>query len=412
MGDNFSEQEYIFHSVIVNEIIYGQPKSYFDWRVEKKHLSPIDFNRYFILISGLQREVYRTYFQTDAQKYGAYFNSIQKECDRLLLAHQIPFISTMLLYDHSKRLCIIFNETNDMDSSDVARAISACVNRYYSDVFDMTQTPYCNYTVLSDEVQGYEHLQGTFKKLDELSKQQYFDMKTMIMSPSLLETNRIHLSREQLHEDITRLRMTVRERERPAMEQSLSFLFHQLRMARDFDLLNSSLYNIRALAEELLASQGLKLNDPEVFSIGQYPTFEHLYSSVQKKLAMLIESLPGDTAMSAPILEAMRYIRHHFTEDVSLADVAKHIDMSPSWLSKHFNQECHMSVPAYLLDVRMEHAKELLIQSKMLVFEVDNAVGFENPRYFVSVFKKAVGVTPTDFRNQVHSPTSLKTTRA
>ena len=41
MGDNFSEQEYIFHSVIVNEIIYGQPKSYFDWRVEKNISLPL-----------------------------------------------------------------------------------------------------------------------------------------------------------------------------------------------------------------------------------------------------------------------------------------------------------------------------------------------------------------------------------
>ena len=104
--------------------------------------------------------------------------------------------------------------------------------------------------------------------------------------------------------------------------------------------------------------------------------------------------------MSAPVLEAVRYIRYHFHEDVALADVARHIDMSPSWLTKRFNQECGVSIPQYLMQVRVEKAQKLLAETGMLVFEVANAVGFENPRYFVSVFKKATGLTPKAYREQ------------
>ena len=127
----------------------------------------------------------------------------------------------------------------------------------------------------------------------------------------------------------------------------------------------------------------------------------HLRAGVREKLLSILWDLPGGPAMSAPVLEAVRYIRHHFTEDVALADVARHIDMSPSWLTKHFNQECRMSIPAYLLKVRMEHAKKMLAQTNMLVFEVSSAVGFDNPRYFVSVFKKATGMTPKVYRESI-----------
>ena len=114
----------------------------------------------------------------------------------------------------------------------------------------------------------------------------------------------------------------------------------------------------------------------------------------------LIASMQDGPAMSAPVLEAVRYIRHHFREDVALADVARHIDMSPSWLTKHFNRECGMSIPQYLLSVRMERAQRLFLETNMLVFEVAGAVGFDNPRYFVSVFKKETGLTPKAFREQ------------
>jgi two-component system response regulator YesN len=78
--------------------------------------------------------------------------------------------------------------------------------------------------------------------------------------------------------------------------------------------------------------------------------------------------------MSAPVLEAVRYIRHHFREDIALDDLARHIDMSPSWLTKRFNRECGMSIPQYLLSVRMERAQRLFLETNMLVFEVANAV--------------------------------------
>ena len=54
---------------------------------------------------------------------------------------------------------------------------------------------------------------------------------------------------------------------------------------------------------------------------------------------------------------------------------------------------------AYLLNVRVEHAQRLLLQTNMLVFEVGNAAGFRNPRYFTAVFKKATGMTPTAYRS-------------
>ena len=400
MINDQSTKDGVFRWVTSCEMLCGQPESYYHAKVQNRDLNPFDLKRYHILIAGLNRQVYRSAFGIDAFSYSNYFRETEREISELLDKQGVQHNSMMMLYDHSKRFVMIFSTPENVSAHDVAEIVSGCFNRLYARVFDMSKTPYRNYTVLSEEIHGYENLSRTFRELDSLSCQQFFDMRTMIMTPSLLESERTPVSREQIHEDITLLRTAIRERDERGAGMVYGALMDHLYGARDFELLQGSLHALRSLADGILASCGRELDEPEGFSIDHYPTFEYLRAGVRDKLMGIMASLPDGPAMSAPVLEAVRYIRHHFTEDVSLADVARHIGMSQSWLTKRFNQECGASIPQYLMQVRMERAKKMLQETNLLVFEIANAVGFENPRYFVSVFKKAMGLTPTEYREQ------------
>lgn len=400
MDDQMRIEDYVYGNVTVCEMLFGQPEAYYWHLVERGKIRPIRFDRYHVLITGLSRQIYRTFFGIDAFEYTDYFRETRREIEQLLAAQNVECLTAMLLYDHSKRFAMIFSAPENVSADDVAQIVSSCFNRLYARIFDMSKTPYRNYTVLSEEIHGYENLPKTFKEIDVISRQQFFDMRAMVMTPELLKESITPVSREQIHEDIALLRTAVRERDQREAERAFSALFDHLKAARDFDLLSGALHALRSLADGMFASCGRELDDHEVFSIDYYPTFDHLREGVKQKLLEIIASMPEGPAMSAPVLEAVRYIRHHFREDVALSDVARHIDMSPSWLTKHFNQELGASIPQYLMQVRMERAKQLLRDTNMLVFEVADAVGFDNPRYFVSVFKKAVGCTPTAYRDQ------------
>ena len=384
------------------ELLMGQPYEFYERAVENHVIRRINLDKYYILISGLPREVYRREFGTSAYLYMDYFAQAENEIVSILQEQGVLCVTTMMLYDHSKRFAMIFSAPENVSAHDVAEIVSSCFNRLYARIFDMSKTPYRNYTVLSEEIHGYENLTKAFQAIDVLSRQQFFDMRTMIMTPKLLKESIIPVSREQIHEDITLLRTAVRERDEQGEGQAFKSLFDHLRGVRDFELLEGTMHALRSLADGMLASCGRELDEPEVFAMDHYPTFDHLRAGVKEKLLEIVASMPDGSAMSAPVLEAVRYIRHHFREDVSLADVARHIDMSPSWLTKRFNRECGMSIPQYLLSVRMERAKKLFEETNMLVFEVANAVGFDNPRYFVSVFKKATGLTPKAYRERNH----------
>ncbi len=401
MQQTRSKKDYIFSWATRCELLYGQSEAAYDKQVEYGNMSLLDFKRYYVLISGLNRKVYRAYFNADMYEYTKHFEEVERKIQYLVNQQGVSCITTMLLYDHTKRFVMIFSPPKTISAQDVAQKVADSFDRLYDRIFDMSKTPYCNYTVLSEELHSYDELSPAFHRIDKLSRQQFFDMRPIIMTPALLASSRIPADREQIHENLTQLRASLRERSQSDLTAALDAVFHQLRGARDFDLLDGTLYQIRAAAEGVLASCGKELEDAELFAAGRYPTIDHLQAAIRERLLALIDSLAGGPTMSAPIQEAVRYIRHHYTEDVSLLDLARHIDMSHSWLTKRFNQECGCSVPQYMLNVRMERAKEMLEKTNMRVFEVSDAIGFDNARYFVSVFKKAVGLTPSAYREKM-----------
>lgn len=401
MNENTRNKDTLFRWVHVCELLHGQPFHYYETQRENEVLPSFRFDRYYVLLSGLSRQVYRSYFGMDAITYANHhFNALEEEISHHLYKRNVNFLSCMQLYDHSKRFVLIFSVPDNVAAMDVAQLVSDCFNNLYARIFDMKKTPYCNYTVLSDEIQGYDCLPDAFRDIDMLSKQQFFDMRTMVMTPSVLMSSSTSFDREQFHEDMVLMKATARTGDVAATEQVFAHLFDQLAATRSFDLLKITMHEIRTLMEGLLASAGKERDNSHLFVVEQYPTFEHLRKVVWLELIAVMESLPRRGAVSMPVLEAMRYLRHHFMEDIAATDVARHIHMSTSWLSKHFNQECGMSVPAYLMEVRLEHAQKLLTQTNLMICEVAQACGFDNSKYFVSVFKKTTGITPKLYREQ------------
>lgn len=406
IGEQETPQARIHRYAQTCELLFGQPIGYYQQQIEKQFVAPIDFSRYYVMITGLPRQVYRPFFGMDAFAYSSHFKQVEAQIVQLLERQSVRCMTTMLLYDHTKRFCMIFNTPPSVCAMDVAHTAACCFDQLYARIFDMRQIPYRNYTALSSETRGYENLPQVFQQIDALSRQQFFDGHTNIMTPALLEQLCRDLDKGQLHEDLAHLRIALRSKNVPAVEKALDQVMGPLASGRNFSYLEKALYAIRLSAEGLLAASGRELCDPEVFAIHCYPTFAHLRRGITQELLHIVASLPDGPALSAPVLEAMRYIRRHYGEDISLSDIAKHIDMSTSWLTKHFNRECGMSIPAYLLNVRVEHAQRLLLDTHMLVFEVGNAAGFRNPRYFAAAFKKATGMTPTAYRDQAHQSPS------
>lgn len=95
------------------------------------------------------------------------------------------------------------------------------------------------------------------------------------------------------------------------------------------------------------------------------------------------------------------FVQKNYMRDVSLEEVAEHLDLHPNYVCSLLKREIGMTFVRYLHQVRIERAKELLASRSAVPLEqVARQVGYENPRHFYKVFKQYVGQTPGSFRNE------------
>ncbi len=97
---------------------------------------------------------------------------------------------------------------------------------------------------------------------------------------------------------------------------------------------------------------------------------------------------------------ALRYIREHYAEQITLEDAAKSVFLSPFYLSHTLKDELGITFIEYLTRVRMEEAKKLLASKALSLQAVAEAVGYDDASYFSKVFKKNAGITPNKYRTR------------
>jgi len=102
------------------------------------------------------------------------------------------------------------------------------------------------------------------------------------------------------------------------------------------------------------------------------------------------------------IRQAKEYIEHHYTDpDLSLNAIAAQANLSASHFSFVFSQENGQTFKEYLTETRINKAKELLRMTALKSADIAYRVGYNDPHYFSSAFKKYTGFSPTEFRSQL-----------
>ena len=100
------------------------------------------------------------------------------------------------------------------------------------------------------------------------------------------------------------------------------------------------------------------------------------------------------------VLENVKnYIDLHYEKDLTQEFVASLFRLNRSYLSSAFKARMGISFLDYVNLVRVSHAKELLRGTSKKMYQIAQAVGYENVKYFFRVFKKIEGITPEQYRN-------------
>ena len=101
------------------------------------------------------------------------------------------------------------------------------------------------------------------------------------------------------------------------------------------------------------------------------------------------------------ILPAMRYIEQNYRlPDLGNERLARECGISEVYFRRLFSEQMKTSPKQYIIDVRVQKAKQLLAEGALKISAVAQACGFSNPYHFCRVFRQRTGMTPTDYRIQ------------
>ncbi|GEM_PF-262356 len=140
--------------------------------------------------------------------------------------------------------------------------------------------------------------------------------------------------------------------------------------------------------------------------------YQLLECQTQKELflyaeELLLSSMEHDirksiTQYNAIAAEIINYIQEHFTEDLSLDHLADQFHFSSSYISRLIRKSSGRNFSEILTEARMKHAKELLKDGKLRTSEIGALSGYNDTSYFIQIFRKRYGVTPSEYKNMLN----------
>lgn len=114
-----------------------------------------------------------------------------------------------------------------------------------------------------------------------------------------------------------------------------------------------------------------------------------------------VNEVKNSYGISQPIRECCAYVRNHFTEQLTLEDIAGKMGYTEYYLARKFKKEMGIKLLDYIKEVRLEYAKIWLTTTNKSVEEISYQLRFDSRSYFSRVFKEKNGITPVEFRNRV-----------
>lgn len=104
------------------------------------------------------------------------------------------------------------------------------------------------------------------------------------------------------------------------------------------------------------------------------------------------------------IVDTIRdYMDHHFQENLSRDDLSRLVFLNPDYLSRLFKKEMGLSISSYLIQKRIDLAKDLLSTTRTPVSVISSQAGYDNFAYFTKVFKEKTGMSPNEYRKNCQS---------
>ena len=142
----------------------------------------------------------------------------------------------------------------------------------------------------------------------------------------------------------------------------------------------------------------------------QLHAFDYLLKPVQKQdLVALLQKYnstntkkPAGIGQYSTLVETtINYVKAHLSDPISRDTITRELHVSEGHISHLFKKETGDSLTEYITNMRIEKAKELLLQTNLSISEICERIGYNYQAYFTRIFREKVGMSPVQYRKEM-----------
>ncbi len=120
-----------------------------------------------------------------------------------------------------------------------------------------------------------------------------------------------------------------------------------------------------------------------------------------EEICQLVLRIRDDQNSKYIINKVVEYIEKNYSSKVTLEDIATHINLSKQYLSFLFKKETGINISSYIINLRIDKAKEMIIKGEDSMKIIYQRVGFTDQQYFYKTFKKVTGLTVGQYKDTI-----------
>jgi two-component system response regulator YesN len=228
-------------------------------------------------------------------------------------------------------------------------------------------------------------------------KYAFFNRQTKVLFEDFIEERKGNAPDTNIDKAIRQIQYDIRERDLKCLVKDLNNLFLvSLKNKMDFEAFDYTCDRLGQIYGDIVTLNSL--NDTMVFSITNDSYIEESAQKIIIYYEHLYRTIYPEMENNPLIQDALSYIRKNFYNSISLTDLSSHLKLSTSYISGLFKQVTKTNFSDYLLNIRIQRAKDYLLEGGYKIYEVAEMAGFQGVKYFSSMFKESTGLTPREYQ--------------
>ena len=349
----------------------------------------------FVACKMVIDEITGSFSKNSEENYELILMSILNICNELLASYDYGICFNI----NENEFIIIFNYDQIENISDICEELLTALNKYIEIKVSIG---------IGEKVDSILLLYNSYKSAEtSLEYKFYSGINTVINSKDLtykadtLEYVKLHIIEEKLLNGIKLGNLTTVndvlcqifnhiESSSFTPEEYTKSIFTEL-----IFITTRSLYEIQENLSDIVEEPIKLCND--IYKLNTYDELKNYILDLFDKITTYFNNKLNQKNRYV-VNEINDIIRHQYTKNITVKLISEQVGLTPNYISQIFKKETGITITKKITEIRIEAAKELLKDSNFKVFEVAEMVGFDNPYYFSTVFKKITGIHPSKFR--------------